>query len=234
MGFNKIVAVSMTELFVQQIENMILSGELAIGEQLPPARELSVKMGVSRTVISAGLVELEKLGFVEIRTRQGVFVCDYRRKGSLETLIAIMRYNGGAMRKNEVKSLLETRDAMECLCLRLVCEKTDVAELEKLSPILDSIRDARNADEAAERVFSFHHELAIMSGNVLLPLLYYSFKTQGEYLWSLYCKRSGVKKLYEIKLALFSALMNKDIDSAIEQTHRIMDVAKNDLGFYGA
>ena len=130
------------------------------------------------------------------------------------------------MRKNEVKSLLETRDAMECLCLRLVCEKNDVAELEKLSPILDSIRDARNADEAAERVFSFHHELAIMSGNVLLPLLYYSFKTQGEYLWSLYCKRSGVKKLYEIKLALFSALMNKDIDSAIEQTHRIMDVAK--------
>ena len=58
MGFNKIVAVSMTDLFVQQIENMILSGELAIGEQLPPARELSVKMGVSRTVISAGLVEL--------------------------------------------------------------------------------------------------------------------------------------------------------------------------------
>ena len=234
MGFNKIVAVSMTDLFVQQIENMILSGELAIGEQLPPARELSVKMGVSRTVISAGLVELEKLGFVEIRTRQGVFVCDYRRKGSLETLIAIMRYNGGAMRKNEVKSLLETRDAMECLCLRLVCEKNDVAELERLSPILDSIRDARNADEAAERVFSFHHELAIMSGNVLLPLLYYSFKPQGEYLWSLYCKHSGVKKLYEIKLALFSALMNKDLDSAIEQTHRIMDVAKNDLGFYGA
>ena len=37
MGFNKIVAVSMTELFVQQIENMILSGELAIGEQLPPS-----------------------------------------------------------------------------------------------------------------------------------------------------------------------------------------------------
>ena len=81
---------------------------------------------------------------------------------------------------------------------------------------------------------SYDHELAIMSGNVLLPLLYYSFKTQGEYLWSLYCKRSGVKKLYEIKLALFSALMNKDIDSAIEQTHQIMDVAKNDLGFYGA
>lgn len=234
MGFSKITALSMTDLFVQQIENMILSGELAVGEQLPPARELSVKMGVSRTVISAGLVELEKLGFVEVKTRQGVFVCDYRRKGSLETLIAIMRYNGGAMRQNEVKSLLETRDALECLCLKLVCEKGELSELERLSPILDSIRDARNGDEAAERVFAFHHELAIISGNVLLPLLYYSFKPQGEYLWSLYCKRSGVKKLYEIKLALYTALLNGDLDSAIAQTNDIMDIAKRDLGFYGA
>lgn len=234
MGFSKITAQSMTELFVQQIENMILSGELAIGEQLPPARSLSVKMGVSRTVISAGLVELEKLGFVEIRTRQGVFVSDYRRKGSLETLVAIMRYNNGAMRKNEVKSLLETRDALECLCIHLVYETCSTAELEALIPILDGIKEAHNADEAAEQVFCFHHELAIMSGNVLLPLMYYSFKPQSEYLWSLYCKRSGIMKLYEIKLALFTALMNRDLDSAIAQTHGIMDAAKSELSFYGA
>ena len=65
MGYSKITALSLTDLFVQQIENMILSGELAFGEQLPPARELAAKMGVSRTVVTAGLVELEKLGFVE-------------------------------------------------------------------------------------------------------------------------------------------------------------------------
>ena len=68
MGYSKITALSLTDLFVQQIENMILSGELAIGERLPPARELAVKMGVSRTVVTAGLVELEKLGFVVDKT----------------------------------------------------------------------------------------------------------------------------------------------------------------------
>ena len=36
MGFTKITTLSLTDLFVQQIENMILSGELSIGEQLPP------------------------------------------------------------------------------------------------------------------------------------------------------------------------------------------------------
>jgi len=53
MGYSKITALSLTDLFVQQIENMILSGELAFGEQLPPARELAAKMGVSRTVVTA-------------------------------------------------------------------------------------------------------------------------------------------------------------------------------------
>ncbi|MCI6486818.1 MAG: GntR family transcriptional regulator [Clostridiales bacterium] len=234
MGFNKISALSLTDLFVQQIENMILSGELAVGEQLPPARELSIKMGVSRPVISAGLVELEKLGFVEIRPRQGVYVCDYRRKGTMETLVAIMRYNGGALRQNEVRSLLETREAMESLCMKLVCERVNTGELEQLSPILDSIRDAKSPEEAAEQVFCFHHELAVLSGNVLMPLLYYSFHPQSVYLWSLYCKRSGIQKLYQIKLRLYSALLNRDVDSALEQTRSIMQNAIKDLSFYGA
>ena len=234
MGFNKISALSLTDLFVQQIENMILSGELAVGEQLPPARELSIRMGVSRPVISAGLVELEKLGFVEIRPRQGVYVCDYRRKGTMETLVAIMRYNGGALRQNEVRSLLETREAMESLCMKLVCERVNTGELEQLSPILDSIRDAKSPEEAAEQVFCFHHELAVLSGNVLMPLLYYSFLPQSVYLWSLYCKRSGIQKLYQIKLRLYSALLNRDVDSALEQTRSIMQNAIKDLSFYGA
>ena len=62
MGFDKIEAVSLTDQFVQKIESMIISGELMPGDQLPPARELSARMGVSRPVISAGLIELEKMG----------------------------------------------------------------------------------------------------------------------------------------------------------------------------
>ena len=234
MGFTTISAPSLTDLFVHQIENMILSGELAVGEQLPAARELSIKMGVSRTVISAGLVELEKLGFVEVRPRQGVYVCDYRRKGSIETLVAIMRYNGGALRKNEVRSLLEVRDALECLCLRLVLESCSLADVEALSPMLEAIRTASSPEEAAERTYDFHHELAILSGNVLMPLLYHSFHPQGVYLWALYCKRSGIEKLYDIKLRLYKALLNRDLESVFAQTHAIMDAAIGDLPFYGA
>ena len=234
MGFVKISSPSLTDLFVQQIETLILSGELAVGEQLPPARELSVKMGVSRSVINAGLVELEKLGFVDVHPRQGVYVCDYRRKGSVETLVAIMRYHGGALRQNEVRSLLEVRKALECLCVRQVIEQVSLTELEALAPMLEAIRQAPSGEEAAERVYDFHHELAVLSGNVLMPLLYNSFHPQGVYLWALYCKRAGIERLYQIKRKLYTALLNRDLESALEQTHSIMDAAIGDLPFYGA
>ena len=234
MGFTKITALSFTDLFVQQIENLILSGELAVGEQLPPARELSVKMGVSRPVISAGLVELEKLGFVEIVPRQGVYVSDYRRKGTVETLVAIMRYNSGTMRKTEVKSLLEVREQLECLCARLVIETATDRELEALESILEELKNAADVDIAADAVFRFYHELAIMSGNVLLPLMYYSFRSPGIYLWTLYCKRNGIEAMYELKLGFYRAILNRDVEGAMERIHFIMQNAINNLSIYGA
>ena len=57
MGFEKIEAKSLTDLFVQKIEGMILSGELTVGDQLPPVRELCTLMGVSRPVVTAGLID---------------------------------------------------------------------------------------------------------------------------------------------------------------------------------
>ena len=214
MGFTKITNVSLTDLFVQQIENLILSGELQVGEKLPSARDLCVKMGVSRPVVSAGLIELEKLGFVEIHPRQGAYVCDYRRKGTVETLVAIMRYNGGAMRRNEVLSLLQVRQSLETLCMEQVILQTPDRELEAAGHLLDRIREAETPEDTAQAVCTFHHELAVLSGNMLLPLLYHSFRPESLYLWTISCKHFGCRQLYETKLSLYQALLNRDLAAA--------------------
>lgn len=225
MEFTKITNVSLTDLFVQQVENMILSGAVGVGERLPPARELSAQMGVSRPVISAGLVELEKLGFVEIRPRQGAFVSDYRRRGTVETLMAIMRYNGGAMRDNEVTSLLQVRWALERLCVELVDRSASGEELEGLLPLLESIASAPSPERCAQAVFTFHHELAVLSGNMLLPLLYHSFQPESIYLWTIFCRRSGCGALYEVKQRLYQALLDGDLDQALMITDQSIDAA---------
>ena len=53
MAFREIVAPTVKELFIQQLEGMILSGELRPGDRLPTERELADEMKISKTVVHA-------------------------------------------------------------------------------------------------------------------------------------------------------------------------------------
>lgn len=55
MAFKRITAPSIKELFLSQIEEMILSGELKPGDRLPTERELADTMGISKTIIHEGI-----------------------------------------------------------------------------------------------------------------------------------------------------------------------------------
>ena len=52
MELQKISSPSLKELFVEQLEDMILSGKLKVGEKLPPERQLAEQMQVSRAVVN--------------------------------------------------------------------------------------------------------------------------------------------------------------------------------------
>ena len=225
MGFEKIEAKSLTDLFVQKIEGMILSGELKVGDQLPPVRELCTLMGVSRPVVTAGLIELEKMGFVEVRSRQGVYITDYRRKGTLETFNVLMRYNGGIMRDEEVRSVIEMRLANEVLCVRLVIERATPEELDSLAPMIDAIRTAASNEAAAEATYELLHEECVLSGNVFLPLFLNSMRSHCLYFCTLYCKRYGIGSLYQNRLKLYQAMLNRDVKAAIEIARGVLDDA---------
>ncbi len=219
MAFTKIKTQSLTELFVQHIQDMILSGELKPGMALPPVQELMEKMGVSRQVVAPGLAELQKMGFIEIKPRVGSFVCDYRRTGTVETLDAILRYNG-RLRKQETVSVMQLRTPVESLCVQLVIENASKEELASMVPFLDAIKtaSAKGPEETAQAAFTFHHELAVRSGNMLLPMLYHSFQTTAMSLWTLYCRHNenGCIRLYENKRRLFEAIIERNVEKALE------------------
>ena len=196
MEFEKLSAPSLKDLFVKQIQGMILSGELAQGTALPPERELARQMQVSRAVVNGGLAELAAQGFVEIRPRQGTFVADYRRNGNLSTLIAIMEYNGGTLGREEIRSILEVRRALEQLAVGLILRNATDEDIERLGDLVAHIAGAQTPQQAAERAFEFQHELALISGNSILPLFYYSFRAPVIVLWVRFCRRYGIELLY--------------------------------------
>ena len=132
MTFNKISAPSVREIFVRQIENKILSGELKPGDKLPPARELCTIMGVSLTVVNAGISELASKGFVEVKPRHGTYVADYIANGNTETFFSIIRYNGGKINAHEFRSFTESRVALDALIVELVIKRASDEEIAQL------------------------------------------------------------------------------------------------------
>ena len=169
MEFEKLVSPSLKDLFISHIEAMILSGELPVGQKLPPERQLAQSMGVSRAVVNSGVVELERRGFLEIRPRVGTFVADYRRAGTLETLKSIMTYNRGRLRNEEIRSILEVRDALDKLAVTCMLPDVTDEEVDILAEKADAIRLASDNRQAAEAAFAFQHELAMLSGPSTRP-----------------------------------------------------------------
>ena len=107
--FEAIVAPTITEIFEQQIQGMILSGRLKTGEKLPTERELADSMRVSKSIVHLGIKNLERQGFLKIVPRHGVYVADFSETGNVDTLLALLKYNGGRLDRETVESLLQVR-----------------------------------------------------------------------------------------------------------------------------
>ena len=215
MSFEKLSSPGLKDLFVQRIQGMILSGELLVGSKLPPERTMAEQMRISRTVINSGLAELAEQGFLEVRPRQGTYVSDYRRQGNLDTFTAITRYKGGALDREDIRSVLEVRRSLEHLAADRAIRYAPDEALECLKVSLTRIAAAANADEAAQAAFAFRHELALAGGNTIAPLLFCSFKDPLIALWVRFCGRYGNLALIRNAETLYSFLKKRDTDGAV-------------------
>lgn len=206
MQFKEIIAPSMKELFVTTIENMILSGELKIGDKLPTERELAEQMKVSRTIVNLGLNELKQKGFVEINARKGTAVCDYIKYGNTDILLSILNYNGGNLDKTTYKSLMDFRIINEgetAYLAGLNRTDNDIKEIEKIQKKLHYETDIH---EFSKLIFDFHHEIMIATGNSIYPLVHNAFKDVSikltEILYRKYSTDNSLKIIDKLVIAI--------------------------------
>lgn len=214
MDFKKLSAPSLKELFVKELETMILSGDLCEGEKLPPERDLANSMHVSRAVVNAGISELVGKGFLSVKPRVGTFVADYRRNGTLSTLISIVQYNGGILRNDEVRSILEIRAALDFLAVESCITRITDEQIAELSAIVQQMEESNSPKEVSELAFAFQHELAYLSGNMLIPLIFTSFKELVLKLWLRFCELYGVELLRSNTAELCHCIEQRDIQAA--------------------
>lgn len=211
MRYEPIVAPTIKELFVQRIEDMILSGELKTGDKLPSERELADTMKISKTIVHEGIRELARCGFLDVASRRGVTVADYANTGNLDTLLAIMNRNVQNMDKRTICSLLDLRCYLECPAMELLAAHhtaEDIATLRDLCQRAALSVEGKTEESFAEALYYYHRTLMKLSGNTITPLILNALITAVLPFWSEYEQTNGAEAALQ-GLAHFTDLIEQ-------------------------
>ena len=196
MKYKKLVAPSLKEMFIDQMESLILSGELTVGEKLPPERELADSMGISRSVVNSGIVELERMGFLMMK--------------------AILKLSHGHLSKAEIRSIFEVHSALDRLTMTRLIPRITEEDLQTLYLKLENIKKQKNANDTLVAGFEFHHELSVLSGNTLLPFIFRSYYLAVMDVWIRFYELNGAHLIYENSLHIWNALKDRNLQAALD------------------
>ena len=209
----------------REIENRIFSGELAIGERLPPERELALELGVSRSLVNLAILDLEHMGFLRIVPRQGTFVADYKNESTPQMLLSLMTRgvadNSGA---ELFSSMMQTRRMLESECAGLAAEHASAEDLARLSSLLEEMRVAVEPDRFSDANFRFHRTMLAASGNIVYAMIFQSFgEVVKHYVSSYFTSPARMRLSVSQHENLLAALNARDAARAREAVSVIMD-----------
>lgn len=201
MAFDELKIPSPREIFIREIEGRIIKGKLEVGEKLPTELQLCKQTGLKQASIHAALKELEHLGFVRIVPRHGVYVADYLKTGSFETLNEVLRYNGGKMSLKMSVELVELRNAVEGGALIKLAGEHTAADIAALREELKKLEAARGKDlgiaELGKMTARFHYLICELSGNDMFSLMMNSFGQIATIIWENCAAYWGVEGFLE-------------------------------------
>ena len=198
MEFERIVAPSPKELFIEQIVTMIISGRLKPGEKLPTEREIAEQMGINRSLVHNGMEELQRMGFVRIENRRGAFIRDYASDGNFNTLVAIARYNGSEYDDKTRISMVEARNAIVGGSMIRIAKTGTPEDFRYLRSLVKEHRENAGDDtgKAASFMKIFNLTLVRMSGNTIFPLIMNTFADHVPF-WNNCVNHWGIDTIFD-------------------------------------
>ena len=152
---------------VEQVQEMIVSGQLQPGDQLPAERQLAEQFGVSRTAVREAIKSLAERGLVDILVGRGTFVTSPTHEHVVESLTLLLRVEA-----SPIEDLQAARTLVEVPVAGLAAQHRTEAHLEALAARLAEMEASLDdVERFVEADTAFHVEMARATGNAALVLL---------------------------------------------------------------
>ena len=179
------------------LRQAILRGEMEPGERLMEI-QLANKLGVSRTPIREAIRKLELEGLVLMIPRKGAEVADITEKS--------------------LRDVLEVREALEELAVRLACDKIKEEEIEELKKAAQEFKETLDCEDVtrfAEADVKFHDIIYRTTDNERLIQLLYNLREQMyRYRFEYIKDFSQHERLVEEHKVIYESIVKKDKETA--------------------
>src|SRR6185503_6626401 len=156
-----------TEQVVARVYELIKQQNLKPGERLPPERELSKQLGVSRPSLRAGLSSLISMGVLQSRQGSGTYIVDGPPALDSEPLRLLAELHGSSY-----AHMFETRSIMEVGAAGLAAERATGEQLATMAEeIAEMFAWLNDPQQFLVHDMAFHRAVAAASGNPTLATL---------------------------------------------------------------
>lgn len=221
------------EGIVEQLEALILAGDLPPGSPMPSERELTAEFQVGRTAVREALFTLQRRGLVVLQSGERAYVTLPTSGAVVRELATIVRFHlasqAGASEFQGARMLFETGLA------RLAAETATAEDI-------DSLRERLAANEASlgkldrfiETDVKFHSALAEVARNSIFVALNQALSTwlRAQRASSVSIKGSP-EAAYAAHSRIFEAIARHDPDAAAQEMRNHLEQVAAYIGEAG-
>jgi len=167
-GFNYVIVKknNTMEIIVANLIDLIKERSLKPGDKLPPERELSAVMHVSRPSLREALKALQLINIIDIRQGAGAFVKNLEPQNIVEHLDIVFSLDSSLYH-----DLYNARRVLESSIAKIAAEMITEQEL---NAIEENVRQAANAVNDPEKFleldYELHNLILLASKNRILPV----------------------------------------------------------------
>ncbi|WP_084144883.1 FadR/GntR family transcriptional regulator [Amycolatopsis jejuensis] len=152
---------SMSTEVAAYLEQLIVTGEIQVGEKVPPEREIAAKLGVSRSTVRQAMHELTLKGLTDRKPGRGTVVLG--PGASVGSLLGALN-----QAEREPMQVTDLRQVVEPSVASRAALRATPADLRQLERACDEVREGISAAESVRLDEKFHLLVARATQNPLL------------------------------------------------------------------
>jgi GntR family transcriptional regulator, transcriptional repressor for pyruvate dehydrogenase complex len=203
---------AVTEGAINQIKQMIVSGELRPGDRLPREADLAERLGLSRNSLREAVSALSWINVLDVRQGDGTYVTSLEPQLLLEALSFIVDFH----RDDTVLRFFEVRRILEPAAASMAAQRMTTDETSELKGILDTLDGDASLEVLVANDLKFHQRIAEGSGNPVLASLLdtLSAPTTRARIWRGLTQDGAVARTRQQHVAIYEAIAAHQPDVA--------------------